>query len=301
MKWINAFCLICIFLCVSFFPDKAYAQKDSNVFLEEGRDLFRQGNYFEAGIAFERAYFFTTDSRLRMEANLGRAQALKQTGDFLKARNDLQRTLHLRQFPELHFQVMYELALCEYMLGNYPNASGSLMQLKHFYPEEYFSNEILTLHALSGVMAEDFSLAQEITLELIIHKGHEANITDSLVKRTMVLFCECAAPVLKSEKTAARWSTFVPGAGHLYAGYPGKGLLNAGSQLVSLGLAAYMGWNNLYISGFVVGLGMFQSFYFGGIRQAAYLAGQRNLEEMAGYKEILKEFILNLNENQKFY
>jgi tetratricopeptide (TPR) repeat protein len=295
MKWINAFYLICISLCVSFSPDRAYAQKDSNVFLEKGRDLFRLGNYFEAGIEFERAYFFATDSRIRLEANLERAQALKQTGEYLKARNDLQRTLHLRQFPELHFQLMYELAFCEYMLGNYSNAAGSLVQLKHFYPHEYFSDEILTLHALAGVMSEDFPLAQEKTLELIIHKGHETNVADSLVKRTMILFCECAAPVLKSEKTAARWSTFVPGAGHFYAGYPGKGLLNAGSQLVSLGLAAYMGWNNLYVSGFVVGLGMFQSFYFGGIRQAAFLAGQRNLNEMADYKEMLKGFILDLN------
>ena len=297
MKWINAFCLICIFLCVSFFPDKAYAQKDSNVFLEEGRNLFRKGNFFEAGIAFERAYFFSSDSRLRLEANLGRVQALKQTGEFLKARNDLQRILHMRQFPELHFQVMYELALCEYMLGNYSTASGTLMQLKHFYPEEYSSNEILTLHALAGVMAEDFSLAQDKTLELIIKQERETHIADSLIKQTMILFCECATPVLKSEKTAVRWSTFVPGAGHLYAGYPGKGLLNAGSQLVSLGLAAYMGWNNLFVSGFVVGLGMFQSFYFGGIRQAAFLANQRNLNEMAGYKEMLKEFILNLNDD----
>jgi tetratricopeptide (TPR) repeat protein len=301
MKWINAFCLICIFLCVSFFPDKVSAQKDGSELLENGNYLFRQGNYFEAGIAYERAYFFASDSRLRMEANLGRAQALKQTGEFLKARNDLQRTLHLRQFPELHFRLIYELAFCEYMLGNYSTASGTLLQLKHFYPEEYFSNEILTLHALAGVMAEDFSLAQEKTLELIILKGHEENITDSLVKRTMILFCECSAPVLRSEKTAARWSTFIPGAGHLYAGYPGKSLLNAGSQLVSLGLAAYMGWNNLYVSGFVVGLGMFQSFYFGGIRQAAFLANQRNISEMASYKEMLKEFILNLNEDRKNY
>ncbi len=297
MKWIIAFCLICIFLCVSFSPDKAFAQKDGSEFLEDGNILFGKGKYFEAGIAFERAYFLTSDSRLRMEANIARAQALKQTGEFLKARNDLQRTLHLRQFPELHFQIMYELAFCEYMLGNYSNAIGSLMQLKHFYPEDYFSNEVLTLHALAGVMAEDFSLAQEKVLELIILNEHETEIADSLVKRTLILFCECSAPVEKSERTAARWSTFVPGTGHLYAGYPGKGLLNAGSQLVSLGLAAYMGWNNLYVSGFVVGLGMFQSFYFGGIRQAAFLAGQRNLKEMAGYKEILKNFILTLNDD----
>jgi len=295
MKWINAFCLICIFLCVSFFPDSAYAQKDSNAFLEEGRDLFRQGYYFEAGIAFERAYFFTTDNRTRLEANLERAEALKQTGEYLKARNDLQRTLHLQQFPELHFQLLYELAFCEYMLGNYSNASGSLAQLKHFYPDEYFSEEILTLHALAGVMAEDISLAQEKTIELIMYRNNEPYITDSLIARSMVLFCECSAPILRSEKTASRFSTFIPGAGHFYAGYPGKGLLNAGSQLASLGLAAFMGLNNFYVSGFVVGLGMFQSFYFGGVRQAAFLAEQRNLNEMAVFKELLKEFILSLN------
>ncbi|MFN2394938.1 MAG: tol-pal system YbgF family protein [Bacteroidales bacterium] len=295
MKLINVFYLICIFLCGSFSLNAGISFEEDSLLLK-AQELYEQGDYFEAGIAFERAYFFSSESKIRLEANLGRSRALKQNGEFLKARNDLQRSLHLRQFPGLHFSILYELAFCEYMAGNYSNSAGVLTQIKHYYPEEYDQNRVLRLDALTNVMSENFIEAQEKTLELITRIDTDTRITDSLIVRTMQLFCECAQPWERSVRTASRLSTFIPGAGQVYAGYPGKGLLNAGSQLVSLGLAAYMGYNNLFVSGFVIGLGMFQSFYFGGIRQAGYLAEQKNLEEMGAYKELLKDFIIGLDD-----
>jgi TM2 domain-containing membrane protein YozV len=101
--------------------------------------------------------------------------------------------------------------------------------------------------------------------------------------------------LIKSAKKALNLSTFIPGAGQVYAGYPGKGLINASSQLLSLGVTGIMVYHNLYISGFIIGLGMFQSFYFGGIKQAAYLANQFNLEETLYYKTLLKDFILEID------
>lgn len=295
MKLINVSYLICIFLCGSFSLNADVPVEEDSLLLK-AQNLYEQGNYFEAGIAFERAYFFSSETKKRLQANLGRAKALKQTGEFIKARNDLQRSLHLRQFPDLHFASMYELAFCEYMAGNYSNSAGVTEQIKHFYPEKYDQKKILRLDALANVMSENFIDAQEMTLELIMKIHTDPETADSLIVRTMQLFCECAQPWERSVKTASRLSTFIPGAGQAYAGYPGKGLLNAGSQLVSLGLAAYMGYNNLFVSGFVIGLGMFQSFYFGGIRQAGYLAEQRNLKEMGAYKELLKDFIIGLDD-----
>lgn len=299
MKWINAFCLICIFLCVSYFPE-AKAQENDNLRMQHARELFGQQKFFEAAIAFERAWYYSADSRIRMEANLGRAQALKQTGEFVKARNDLQRSGHLRQHPDLHQEVLYEMAFCDYMAGNYASCLGILQQLSHFYPQKAQDKETLLLFSLAALMNEDWELSRDKSLEILTGLKLPAHQTDSLINLTMDVFCECAVPLPRSEKAAANWSTFLPGSGQFYAGHPGKGVVNAGSQLFSLGLAGFMAWNNLYVSGFVMGLGMFQSFYFGGVKQAVYLTQQRNLSEMAAYKERLQYFIFRLANTKDF-
>ena len=297
MRWINVFYLICIFLCVSFSPEKATAQ-DKHVLLDQARQLYEEGNYFEAAITWERAYFFSSDPRKRIEANLGRAQALKQTGDFRMARNDLQRSVHLRQYPQLHARVLYELAFCEYMLGNFTASLGALQQLEHYYPRKSQTSEIMLLYSLAAIMNENWEVATEKTLARIQNLGLSAAATDSLMNKTLQVFCECSIPVTLSENRARNWSTFVPGAGQLYAGYPGRAMLNAGSQVASLGLAGYMAYSNLYVSGFVIGLGLFQSFYFGGIKQAGYLANQKNNIQMGAYKSDLKTFVIQLEEIQ---
>ncbi|TVQ88273.1 MAG: hypothetical protein EA393_09330 [Bacteroidetes bacterium] len=293
MKWISVFCLIFISLCVNF-SHETRAESQVEKFIKEAEELFVQGNFFEAAIAFERAYFFSGDARQRMEANLGRAQALKQRGDFSKARRDLQRSAHLSRFPELHRQILYEMAFCDYMSANYSSAIGVLGQIQHFYPEFYDSPPVMLLYSLAAIMSEDWDLARDKTIELLLLNQFEPQKADSLMGKLDIFFCECSVPEKRSPDRAAKLSTFLPGTGHFYAGYPGKGLLNAGSQITSLGLAGYMAWSNLYISGFVIGLGMFQSFYFGGIRQAEYLAQQGNLNRMAAHKELLKDFVLDL-------
>lgn len=294
MKSISVYCLICIFHCVSFFPEaKAQAAEDS--LFQQADSLFSRGNYFEAGIGYERIFFFSSDAEKKVLANLARAEALKQSGDFARAKNDLQRSAHVRNYPDLHFQVLYQIALCDYMLGNYNATLSSLMQTSRFYPNQSKDGEVLLLYALAAIMNEDWELASQRSLVLIESKEHSINEKEYM-QQVGVLFAEDNIPRLKSEDKASTLSAIIPGSGHLYAGYAGKGIINASSQLLSLGVAGFMIYHKLYVSGFVMGLGMFQSFYFGGIKQASFLANQRNLIRMAHYKEELKDFVISVYE-----
>ncbi len=298
MKLTSAFFWICIYLCAGFIPELQAVSSEKSVF-ERADSLYEAGNYFEAGIAYERVYFFSVDAETRIKANLGRARALKQEGKYLTARNDLQRSAHLRNYPDYHLEVLYQMAFCDYMAGNYNAALSMLKQLRHYYPGQSETEDVMLLHSLAAIMLEDWQMAKENTLHLIEVKSFASVPGDSLVKQTLFLFSEEAFPAVKSEKKASTLAAVLPGAGHIYAGYPGKGVINLSSQLLSLGLAGLMAWNQLYISGFVTGLGMFQSFYFGGIRQAVFLTHQRNLTNMAGYKEKLKDFVITIYEIQE--
>jgi hypothetical protein len=100
--------------------------------------------------------------------------------------------------------------------------------------------------------------------------------------------------VERNPEKARMLSTFLPGSGHLYSGKPGAGLLNGFSQLASLGIAGILAYNQMYIAGVIAGLGMFQSFYFGGIRQAGELTEERNQREMLAYQESLLALLVEL-------
>ena len=296
MRWINVFCLIFIFPCATYSLENPYHQPDT-IFLA-GDSLFAEGKYFEAAIAYERVYIFSENGNIRAKANLSRARSLKQIGEFAKARNDLQRSLGLRGNPELHSQIMYEIAFLDYMAGNYTSSLSVLIQMEQLYGHLAIWQEAKVLYPLVYVMLEHWELALNRTLELIKSSTDYQFIADSLAYTAITLFATNHRPTLKSEERASLLSTFLPGVGHLYAGALGKGAINATSQLLSLGISGLLAYHKLYISGFIIGLGMFQMFYFGGVRQAEQLAIQHNLEEMYNYKSLLKDFILDIERQE---
>lgn len=292
MRWINVFCLIFIYPCATYSLEKP-SHKSDTIFVS-GDSLYAEGKFFEAAIAYERVYFFSDDSKVRAKANLLRARSLKQIGEFSRARNDLQRSMGMRGNPELHSQIMYEIAFCDYMLGNYAASLSLLLQMEQLYSHMEIWSEAKVLYALVYVMLERWELALNRTVGLIQSNSDCPSKADSLTQEAITLFGDRNHPTLKYPESAAIRSTLLPGLGHMYAGAFGKGVINASSQLLSLGIAGLMAYNKLYVSGFIIGLGMFQLFYFGGIRQAEYLAGQYNLEEMYNYKSKLKAFILDI-------
>ncbi len=285
---------ICIFLCANFFLISIVSASELYSF-EDADRLFEEGKYFEAAVSFERIYYTSEDSRARIKANLKRAESLKLLGEFSKARNDLQRSVHINTHADLHQEVLYQMAFCDYMTGNYSSCMAFLLQIEHFYPALRETPDVERLFALANAMLANWEQSMEHTLALIEKGSFAESMKDSLITETRNLFSHCRQPKERSEKKAQLLSTFLPGSGHIYAGYPGKGILNAGSQLMALSLAGVMMWQGLYITGFTVGLGLFQSFYFGGIRQATFLTHQTNLQEFADYKESLSLFILSVD------
>ena len=287
-----------MFLCAGFSHSWGKTVKDPNVFLVAD-SLMANGNFFEAAIAYENIFYFSGNPQTRMKANLKRAKALGYQGEFGRAINDLQRSAHILTFPDLHFEVLFQMAFCDYMLGNYLQALSRLKQLRHFYPQNSDYHDLLLLSSLAAIMAEDMELASESASLLVTSGNFDTQAEERLLNEISILFDQRELPKIRSEERAANLSTFLPGAGHIYAGYPGRGFINAASQLVSLGLTVLMAYNGLYTSGFVMGLGMFQSFYFGGIRQASFLVHQRNLKEMGTYKELRKDFVIDIMESRE--
>lgn len=293
MKWINAFFSTCIFLCVLSIPS-LHGHTDEAKLLQQADSLYQLGHHQQAALLCERVFYFSSESSVRALANLQKARTLKQLGEFAKARNDLQRSLFFRDDEVLQRDILYELALLDHLSGNFMGSQALLQQYQQRFPNNAHEQRLWLLQTLNNNRMGLYEDVEKACNRLLGNATIHPELKDSLLRINQQLFKESSIPRLKSPQKAANWSTFIPGSGHVYAGYPVKGMINAFSQLTGLGLFAYMAWNQMYVSGFVVGLGMFQSFYFGGVRQAAHLAEQANALNSQGYQVQLTQHIIYL-------
>ncbi len=291
MRSTSVFCLICIFLCATHSTDAA--SKNDTLF-QTADSLFEAGDYFVASIEYERIYYFSEDPRYRFLANLHKARALKQKGEFARARNDLQRSVTARVEEELRFQLFYEMAFCAYMSGDFSDALSLIRQIHHYFGNHPDIGQIYLTQALTYLRLESWD-------ELRNHAGHWVENHEYANEKAKELLKALSAkieteniPSPTEPKKARMWSTFLPGSGHLYAGEPAWGALNAFSQAFSLGIAGVLIWNGFYIAAGTGGLGMFQSFYFGGIRQAGELAERNSRSEMEQFKNNVAHLLFSI-------
>ncbi len=310
MRSTSAFYLICIFLCATPLTDHAFAGqekrnahallKPSHLTLTTSKgdafsladSLFRFADYFYAALEYERIFYTAGSQQLRTGANLCKAQALKQTGAYEKAKNDLRRSLPFLSDPNERYLVLYEFAFCAYMNGDYHEALSTLKQMAFFYEDNDLLEDVHMLTSMVLIQTEQWdALENQFAAWSASFTRDEAQ---PLIARFNNLLAEGRRPVIKKADRARMLSTFLPGVGHMYAGETGKGLLNAFSQTASLGIAALLAWNGLYVSTFTIGLSLFQSFYFGGIKQAGGLTESRNQRELQGYKRQLINILFDI-------
>lgn len=292
MKWTSAFFSICIFLCATFSSKGNVTGQDAA--LHRGDSLFSLGHFFEAAIAYERAYFFSPSQQQKTVANLRKAAALKQMGEHARVVTDLQRSLPFAGNDALRREILYEMAFSAYLSGSYPLAQSLISQLEFQFSQEVDIAAFPLLKSLMLVKMENWEALKDYSGNLF-HGIQEDSRKDQMLQNLLLLLEENNRPQPLNPSRARMWSTFIPGAGQWYAGNPGQGALNGFSQLVSLSGAALMAYNNLYISSVIVGLGLFQSFYFGGIRQAGQLAEENSFEQMAQYKDKLSAILIEIH------
>ena len=292
MKWINAFYLICIFPFAAFSADYKQGQDAK---LNEADSLFQAGNYFEASIGFERIFFGTDNPEVKTMANLRKAEAYKQMGEYARARNDLERSLMYGGNHVSRMEVLYQMAFCAYMESDFADANALVLQWKHLSGGE-IEHRVMLLQAL--LLVEEWAwdeLRSHLEAWLAFADQTQAQ-ADTLLAGYDMLVTDLLPAREKSVHKARMLSTFIPGAGQVYAGEAGWGLLNATSQLAALGAFTWLAFNGFYLAGPIAGLGLFQSLYFGGINQAGELTQIHNTTLRNQTRTAAAIFLINLFE-----
>lgn len=292
MKWTNGFCLICIFLCGTL-SEGVNAQTEK--LMERADSLFDSGNYFEASIAYERVYFVAEVPLARITANLKKTQALKQLGEYEKAHGDLRRSLTYRGEDSLRLEVLYEMAICAYMGGDPDDAYGLLRQFRHLSGQGS-GQRVYLLEGLALAELMQWDALSDHLENWVLCFSNDTGLADEKLQRFAEILTEKEQQARRDPEKARLWSTLIPGSGQVYAGEAGWGLLNAFSQLASLGAFSAMALNGYYVAAVFAGLGPFQSFYFGGIRQAGLMAEAHEKSRREKTLAAVREFLFNLEE-----
>lgn len=291
MNWSIKYYLIYIFLCAPFLikanlPDSIFQAGDS---------LFKAGSFFKAGIEYEYIAFFADSTNIKTIAKNKRIDCFTQLGKFEQAQNYAEKVPIFNTSDTLKYEIIYKRALNAYLAGNFGNAKAHFMQLKHYFPNDVITSDDNVLYILILNELNEWQNAKNEALDWIqkIEIQHETK--DSLIKVVQNFYSDKRIPKLKSVKKAQTFSTFVPGSGQVYAGYPLEGVFNLTLHLASLAFAAEEILAGYYITGYLGGFGMFQKLYFGGIRRTEYLTNKTNYKRSQEFNQKAKEFILDID------
>jgi len=248
--------------------------------------LTRTKQYSAALLAYERAYFELTEwpDTSQSEAYLQKAQnacllkkvyCLKEMGDFEEASKNTMR-FDLQNLPDtVDAALRNEIVVCCFLAGLHEDALGQVQQLRFFVKDS-------TLHAASDLW-EILALMQ-----LKRYPEAKASFGKYNAKKQLGLDAEQVFAFTKKlrfrdAKKAKILATFLPGAGMMYAGNPKEGITSLLLQATALGFAGVSIYNGYYLSGFFTGFGLFQAFYFGGIKRTELLVEQRNQQLVKTY------------------
>lgn len=291
MRLIIKYCWICIFLCAQF---SINAQNNYDKLFHKADSLFESGKFNSAYIEYERISYQSSDNELMALAHLRQAKALKQLNEFEKAQRNLERVSFYGLNDSLHYAVRYETALCAYLASNFTDAESQFVQMQFYLNNSKYIKHTTLLEVLTFNELIKWDTAQNIAQEYIKDLNLNSNSTDSLLLTINRLYAKKEIPKIKSVKKAKTLSTFIPGLGQIYAGYPIEGIFNFALQASSLGIGGVAIWYKYYLTGYFGGFALFQKFYFGGTTRTEYLVRKKNYQNIRNFNDNIKDKLIKL-------
>jgi hypothetical protein len=285
------FYLIFIFLYAQFITNQVAGQVNESALLFKRADsLYVCRQYRDAAIEYERIIFKNKSNKEKSLALLKKARCYKQINQFISASNELDQTSYRDLDDSIIYQIRYEKALSSYLNRDFNNAESQLIQILYLTKDTNLVKQSLLLRTLNLNQLNLYDTAYTTALRYI----KSSEMSDIQKEKTLNTINQMYSkpPRLKKEKTARLLSSFIPGSGQVYAGAPIEGLFNFSLHVATLGFAVYEFLDTYYITGYFAGLGMFQKFYFGGIRRAEYLVKKKNYQVTKKFNEEVKNILI---------
>lgn len=268
--------MTCIFLCVLFSAKGQFYYADS---------LYNSSSFDDANLAYERIYFETENASIKQKALLKKAWTQKTQNDYAAAQQTLERIdIYSIESDSIKKLIQYELILTAYLANNFRQVDSYAKQFLINNTDSPYDIQMLLIQILAlnelGEWNEAYKKAK-------VFEGLSQNDV-----QTDSIYAFKEKFKLKKVEKAKMLSTFLPGTGQLYAGYPVKAATSVTLHGASLAFGVFSVLDGYYLSGFLTGAGLLQAFYFGGIKHSGSLAERRNKKKIAKKSKGLKEHLI---------
>jgi len=281
------FCIAFIFL-LGLFSIKGQNTDFNSV----ADDYLQSGDYANALVEYERIAFEKPSVSLVNEALFKKAFCYKQLGNFQMASKTLSRILLFGLSQNELNDYFYEKILCSYLSGDFNEAATTIDEMYATISSETDANPSLLLQVLVYNELTDWKKAKDKAKEWVnvSFPCHEQDSLCALIEKRYA-----RPPKLKKERTA-KILAFVPGLGHIYAGYWGEGLVSFTLNAAVLSFGVYQAWYGYYITAYLGGAGALSTTFFGNLYRAEYLVGKRNYKKIRAFNDEARVFFVLLNE-----
>lgn len=251
--------------------------------------LMQQGRYQEAAIEFERVAFFADNPADKALAALNKVSCLKQRGEFDLAAKRLEEVPLPGLTDSLAFEIQYQSALCYYLAADFLTASARLKNLAFRYPGNAELSRTSFMHTLVWNELRQYDSALIAAIRFVRCHQQDLFKRELEIKALAAFYAPENRPALKNANTAEWLSRFIPGLGQTWLGYPGEGSVSFLLNAASLGIGALGILTGYPVSGYIIGGGLLQKFYFGGLRRTQYLSEKTNYERSRAFNDAFRQ------------
>lgn len=271
------FYLICTFLCVI-----CLTKVQSQNRLDSAKLYENIQHFINASVAYERILFERSSQNEVDIAIVNKIECLKKQHLFIDATHFIKQNLHQIVSDSLKYKVYEQWILCTYLTNHFEEGISLIEQAKIYFPNNVNANWLNFFKVLFLNEQNNWNEAKIVYKEWLLQKSSDTtsiNIYNNI-------------PHLKNEKKAKWLATLLPGSGMLYA----NNFSEAAASVLLQGLGLYYGYisfiDKYYLSTWLVGLGVYGSFYMGGVRRTEALVKNYNKKLSSQFNDKLKKKLL---------
>ena len=272
MKLITTLSLICILPFAELF-----ASESEHTELSIADSLRSEGLLAEAIIAYEYSAFTSLNNTDRTIALLKKAECLLESGKIERSESTLSRLNFYNLNDSLQYESRYKSALYSYLNQNFEESISQLSIIEQFLPiENSIKSKPLFALALNETRRWNEAKEQMILWNNYVNANDSCKLAtyDIAIKN---IYDKKNQPKYRDPAKALIWAQIIPGSGQLYSGYFFDAAFTSIMVLSGIGIAAYGVFvAKYYITGVLLGYGIFQRFFIAGQNRSEFLANKRN-------------------------
>lgn len=268
-----------IFLCVTYL-----ISAQEHHYLDSAKKYDSQNEFVKASIFYERVLFNSADEQDLYDAFFLKIESLKRQQAFFSAVQFIKQNINLIGSDSVKNKVYEQWILCLFLNSKYEEAI-SLIEFSKNYFDKYVDYKWVNFLKILSLNNQNNWVEAKST--------YKAWLKDLNMDTAFAEHSYQKLPKLKSENTASWLATIIPGAGQFYTKDYLEGFASISLQATGILYGINSFQNKYFLSSWLVGLGTFGSFHFGGVRRSVELVKQYNKKKSSDFNEKLKLVLIS--------